>query len=179
MSKSKYSLIKTEEADIVEGWLGKPNGIKQLLGGVRFVGSQGSVTNQQNSTLSWQASKLNIPGVMQKGCIGMPSSPKNGKDFIQSLIQKCLSTKKGKGKGCLTTTIIYKFSMWARYYILTYIWIEHGMEESKKKEELRKNNIKRINKFKTHCKAVDYDEKCINNCFIRIKMNLEHEALHQ
>ena len=129
------------------------------------------LTDQQNATLSWQGRELNIPGVMQKGRIGKPSClKKKGKENFRSLVQRCLSTETGKGKGCLTPAMIRKFSRRARCYILTYFWIEHGMEESIKVEELSEINIERIKKeFKTHHNAIDFDEKFINHCFSKIK----------
>jgi hypothetical protein len=80
----------------------------------------------------------------------------------------------GAGNGCLTPLMIRKFSRRARCYILTYFWIEHGMEEKIKEKELSESHIERIKKeFKTHRNAIDFDEKFINHCFTKVKKESE------
>ena len=108
-------------------------------------------------------------------------SDKKGKENFRALVQRYLSTEMGAGNGCLTPLMIRKFSRRARCYILTYFWIEHGMEEKiKEEEELSETHIERIKKeFKTHRNAIDFDEKFITHCFTKIKTesdttNTEH-----
>ena len=97
-------------------------------------------------------------------------SDKKGKENFRELVKSCLSTEVGTGKGSLTHLMICKFSRRAQCYILTYFWIEHGVEEKIKEEELSESHMERIKKgFKIHCNAIDFNEKFINHCFTKIK----------
>jgi len=91
---------------------------------------------------------------------------KKGKENFLALVKRCLSTEEGKDLGSLTPAMIRKFSRRARQYILTYFWIEHGMEEKIKEGELSESNIEKVKReFKTHRNAIDFDERFINHCF--------------
>jgi hypothetical protein len=71
--------------------------------------------------------------------------------------------------GSLTPAMIRKFSRHVRQYILTYFWIEHGMEEKIKEGESSESNIEMVKReFKTHRNAIDFDERFINHCFRKV-----------
>jgi len=227
IATAKNIPITTEECDILEGWLGKPKGIKQVLwergllnpdvqyvakikkndpneeGKVEYSSLLASCEDflSEKTCLMYLGERLGVEvdrstkchpelagegieytwgrakGLYRKARL----SDKKGKENFRALVQRCLSTEMGAGSGCLTPQMIRKFSRRARCYILTYFWIEHGMEEKiKEEEELSETHIERIKKeFKTHRNAIDFDEKFITHCFTKIKTesdttNTEH-----
>jgi hypothetical protein len=65
--------------------------------------------------------------------------------------------------------MIRKFSQCSHQYMLTYFWIEHGMEEKIKEGELSESNIEKVKReFKMHQNAIDFDEWSINHCFQKV-----------
>jgi len=212
--------VTSEDNDVLEGWLGKPKGIKQILWEQRLLDPNIQNVSKLKKNDPNDARKVEYSTVLtncvdflsEKTCLmylgerlgvevdrstkchpelagegieytwGLAKglyrkarlSDKKGKENFQELVKRCLSTEVGAGKGSLTHLMIRKFSRRARCYILTYFWIEHGMEEKIKEEELSESHIERIKKeFKTHHNAIDFDEKFINHCFTKIKNESE------
>ena len=146
-----------QEDDVVEGWVGKPKGIKQVLWERGLLDPQ--VT---------YASKIKKDDPNYEEKVEYSTVLADCADFLNektSLKADCLSTKDEPKKGGLTTEMVRKFSRRARQYILAYFYIEHEMKENVE-EGLHEINIEQIKKeFKTHRSAIDFDEKFINYCF--------------
>ncbi len=120
-----------EEDDLVEGWLGKPKVIKQVLWEQGLLDPHW--TDPQNATLSWMGECFEYTwGHAKWLCMKARLLDKKGKENFLALIKRCLSTEEGKDLGSLTPAMIRKFSWHAHQYILTYFWIEHKMEEKAK-----------------------------------------------
>jgi hypothetical protein len=152
-----------EEDTVVEGWLDKPKGHKQVLWerGLIDVTKLSSYSKDGPKDEEGHRDTMYSLEVLMESCLDFlqrqPLNRKRPLDKFKSLVKQCF------GRGYLTNAIVRKTARRARAYICAHHWLDNGADDLPDTGEISLAKIEQLSKkMRTHRCAFDFDKGYID-----------------